>query len=198
MAFPSAGMAAMDPETGVISPGGIGFDINCGMRLVADQPYLGRGPAASPRARGSPFSGVSRPGWATALSSCRRTSSAEVAEQGSAGAFERAMPGRKTWNDRRGRMFPGADASKISVRAIERGFDQIGTLGSGNHYCEMQVARPENIFDEEHGPRVRFHPPEPGGHHVSLREQGFRPSGGNRLPGAFSERDGQEVRHLGE
>jgi tRNA-splicing ligase RtcB len=41
----------------------------------------------------------------------------------------------------------GADASKVSEKAISRGFDQIGTLGSGNHYLEIQVAREENIFD---------------------------------------------------
>ena len=42
---------------------------------------------------------------------------------------------------------------KISDKAIERGYNQIGTLGSGNHYLEIQVARPENIFDQKrHGP----------------------------------------------
>ena len=43
----------------------------------------------------------------------------------------------------------GADSSKISEKAIDRGFHQIGTLGSGNHYLEIQVAKPENIFDRE-------------------------------------------------
>ena len=43
----------------------------------------------------------------------------------------------------------GADASKISNKAVERGFKQIGTLGSGNHYLEIQVAKPENVFDAE-------------------------------------------------
>jgi tRNA-splicing ligase RtcB len=43
----------------------------------------------------------------------------------------------------------GADATKISNKAVQRGHDQIGTLGSGNHYLEIQVARPEYIFDEE-------------------------------------------------
>ena len=42
----------------------------------------------------------------------------------------------------------GADASKVSDRAVERGYKQIGTLGSGNHYLEIQVARPENVFDD--------------------------------------------------
>jgi len=43
----------------------------------------------------------------------------------------------------------GADASKVSSKAVERGFKQIGTLGSGNHYLEIQVAAPENVFDAE-------------------------------------------------
>ena len=43
----------------------------------------------------------------------------------------------------------GADSSNISNKAVERGFNQIGTLGSGNHYLEVQFARPENIFDWE-------------------------------------------------
>src|SRR5438445_343027 len=43
----------------------------------------------------------------------------------------------------------GADASKISERAIERGYNQVGTLGSGNHYLEVQVARPEDVRDKD-------------------------------------------------
>ncbi|HZV83065.1 MAG TPA: RtcB family protein, partial [Geobacteraceae bacterium] len=52
-------------------------------------------------------------------------------------------------NTEEGGCFPGADASKISARAIDRGYNQIGTLGSGNHYLEIQVAKQENIFDAE-------------------------------------------------
>ncbi|MFL9455425.1 RtcB family protein [Tolypothrix bouteillei VB521301_2] len=48
----------------------------------------------------------------------------------------------------------GADSSKISDKAIDRGFNQIGTLGSGNHYLEIQVVRPENIFDKELAARM--------------------------------------------
>ena len=43
----------------------------------------------------------------------------------------------------------GADATKISNRAVNRGYSQIGTLGSGNHYLEIQVAKPEYIFDTD-------------------------------------------------
>src|SRR6266496_1394392 len=43
----------------------------------------------------------------------------------------------------------GGDASKISERAIDRGYNQVGTLGSGNHYLEVQVARPEDVRDKQ-------------------------------------------------
>ena len=48
-----------------------------------------------------------------------------------------------------GGCFPGANASDISDKAVERGYNQLGTLGSGNHYCEIQVVKPENIWDAE-------------------------------------------------
>ena len=48
-----------------------------------------------------------------------------------------------------GGCLPGADPSKVSHKAIARGFDQIGTLGSGNHYLEIQVVHPEYVYDAE-------------------------------------------------
>ena len=48
-----------------------------------------------------------------------------------------------------GGCMEGADVSKVSEKAIDRGFKQIGTLGSGNHYLEIQVAKPEHVFDEQ-------------------------------------------------
>jgi len=48
-----------------------------------------------------------------------------------------------------GGCLPGADASRVSEKAVDRGYRQIGTLGSGNHYLEIQVARAENVFDPE-------------------------------------------------
>jgi tRNA-splicing ligase RtcB len=53
----------------------------------------------------------------------------------------------------------GADASKISDRSVERGFNQVGTLGSGNHYLEVQVVRPENVVDPEGAARFGLDTP---------------------------------------
>ena len=50
----------------------------------------------------------------------------------------------------------GADADAVSDRAIDRGIDQVGTLGSGNHYLEIQVLQPENIFDGDTATAFRY------------------------------------------
>jgi tRNA-splicing ligase RtcB len=147
--FPIGGTAAMDPEEGVISPGGIGFDINCGMRLVLTsltwdevQPHLHR--LVDQLFRRVP-AGVGSHGFVR----LSHDEFCQVAEQGSRWCLQRgfALPQDLEMTEEGG-CFPGADAGKISARAIERGFNQIGTLGSGNHYLEIQVARPENIYDE--------------------------------------------------
>ncbi|MBN1834711.1 MAG: RtcB family protein [Spirochaetales bacterium] len=148
--FPIGGLAAFDTETGIISPGGIGFDINCGMRLVATslsfdevQPRLtelvDRLFAAVP-------AGVGRKGFLTLKPSELRT----LSEQGMRWCLKKgyALP-EDLERTEEGGYAPGADASKVSQRAVERGLQQIGTLGSGNHYLEIQVAREENLFDRQ-------------------------------------------------
>jgi len=148
--FPIGGVAAMDPGTGVISPGGIGFDINCGMRLVltnltADQvkPKLHQ---LVDRLFARIPTGVGCHGFVKLSES----EFGSVVAQGSRWCLKN---GFATQDDldmtEEGGCFSGADPSSISEKAIERGFNQLGTLGSGNHYCEIQVALPENIWDAE-------------------------------------------------
>jgi tRNA-splicing ligase RtcB len=149
--FPIGGVAAMDvSEGGVISPGGIGFDINCGMRLVTTnltiddvQPRLKeivdllfqRVPA-----------GVGSHGFLKLSHSDFR----HLVEQGARWCIERDLG----WYEdleltEENGCISGADASKISERAVERGYNQVGTLGSGYHYLEVQVARPDDVCDKE-------------------------------------------------
>ncbi|MBI1922387.1 MAG: RtcB family protein [Geobacter sp.] len=148
--FPIGGLAAMDPETGVISPGGIGFDINCGMRLVlTNLTYDEVKPRLHDLVDGL-FYRVPTGVGCTGFVRCNREEFREVLEQGSRWCLKRGF----AWQDdlemtEEGGCFAGADAAKVSQKAIERGIDQIGTLGSGNHYCEIQVVKPENIFDQE-------------------------------------------------
>jgi tRNA-splicing ligase RtcB (3'-phosphate/5'-hydroxy nucleic acid ligase) len=149
--FPIGGVAAMDVDQGgVISPGGIGFDINCGMRLVRTdlsweevRPHLRalvdqlfyRVPA-----------GVGSSGFIQ----LRPREFEELVERGSRWCLDQgyAWP-EDLEHTEEGGCIEGADASKISKRAIERGLKQIGTLGSGNHYLEIQVAERDNIRDPE-------------------------------------------------
>lgn len=148
--FPIGGVAAMDVNDGVISPGGIGFDINCGMRLITTnltfkdvQPKLHelvnklfqRVPA-----------GVGSKGFVKLDAQTFR----KVIEEGGEWCVNQGYG----WKDDlevtelHGR-FEGADEKKVSNRAVERGKDQIGTLGSGNHYLEIQHVKPENIIDKQ-------------------------------------------------
>ncbi|MCA9393727.1 MAG: RtcB family protein [Candidatus Omnitrophica bacterium] len=148
--FPIGGVAAMDPEEGVISPGGIGFDINCGMRLCLTnltfdevKPHLKR---LVERLFDRVPCGVGRKGFVE----ISKKEFPRVAREGSRWCLNK---GYGTQHDlemtEEGGCIEDADPSRVSQKAIERGFHQIGTLGSGNHYLEIQVAKPENIFDEQ-------------------------------------------------
>jgi tRNA-splicing ligase RtcB len=148
--FPIGGVAAMDPDTGVISPGGIGFDINCGMRLCLTTLTEDE---VRPRIRqlvDRLFEAIPTGVGCTGFVHCSRSKFRQVIEKGSGWCLQNgyALPEDIEMTEEGG-CFEGADASACSDKAIERGVDQIGTLGSGNHYCEIQVARPENIFDQE-------------------------------------------------
>jgi tRNA-splicing ligase RtcB len=148
--FPIGGLAAFDTESGVISPGGIGFDINCGMRLVATSLSYAE---VQPRLRelvdrlfAAVPAGVGRKGLLALKPSEFRT----LSEQGMRWCLKKgyALSEDLERTEENG-CVPGADASKVSERAVQRGYQQIGTLGSGNHYLEIQVVREENIFDRE-------------------------------------------------
>ncbi len=148
--FPIGGVAAMDVDQGVISPGGIGFDVNCGMRLVLTslteeevRPHLRRLVdllfERVPAGVGcSGFVRISQDEFRRAVA------------QGARWCIQNGYGWREDLErTEESGCIEGADPSKISSRAVERGFKQIGTLGSGNHYLEIQVARPDSIFDAE-------------------------------------------------
>jgi tRNA-splicing ligase RtcB (3'-phosphate/5'-hydroxy nucleic acid ligase) len=148
--FPIGGVAAMDPDEGVISPGGIGFDINCGMRLVLTNLTYEE---VKPRLRelvdklfARIPAGVGSSGSVTISQDDFR----DLVEKGSRWCIKRGYGCEEDLltTEEEGCM-RGADASKISHRSVERGLSQIGSLGSGNHYLEIQVAKPENIFNRQ-------------------------------------------------
>jgi tRNA-splicing ligase RtcB (3'-phosphate/5'-hydroxy nucleic acid ligase) len=145
--FPIGGVAAMDPDEGVVSPGGVGYDINCGVRLMrSDLPMKDLGPRLPgllAALRREVPSGVGSTGFVRL--SARDED--EVLREGSRWALRRGFAVKEdvvfTEN---GGTFPGADPGAVSNVAKKRGRDQLGTLGSGNHFLEIdEVAE---IFDE--------------------------------------------------
>lgn len=148
--FPIGGTAAIDPEEGVISPGGIGFDINCGMRLIRTSLTLDEVKPRLETLVDRLFQRIPAGVGSTGFIRISRDEFREVVENGSTWCVRKGygIPGDLERTEENG-CVSGADASKVSDKAVERGFKQIGTLGSGNHYLEIQVAKPENIYNRE-------------------------------------------------
>ncbi len=146
--FPVGGVAATDAEDGVISPGGIGFDINCGVRLLAtdllrDQ-VKGQVDKLADELFASLPSGVGGAGM-------RKLTADEmhaVMLRGAAWAVDEGygVPADLEATEENG-CLAGADPNAVSAKAIQRGIGQLGSLGSGNHFCEVQVV--EHIYDAE-------------------------------------------------
>ena len=146
--FPIGGVAATDVEAGgVISPGGVGFDISCGVRLLISPVSAGElGPRLArfmdaldvgvPRGLGR--GGVWHLDGERGLESVMRDGAraAVAAGLGTDADLERCEDGGS---------LPGADPSQVSDRARARGLGQVGSLGSGNHFLEVQAV--DEIYD---------------------------------------------------
>ena len=159
--FPIGGVAAFDPEKGVISPGGIGFDINCGMRLVATSLTW---PELQPRLRelvDRLFAAIPAGVGGRGFVKVSHDEFREMTEQGMRWCLKKGWAWKEDLErTEEGGAVRGADAAAVSEKAVERGYQQIGTLGSGNHYLEIQVARPENIFDRRLAESLGIRAPE--------------------------------------
>jgi tRNA-splicing ligase RtcB (3'-phosphate/5'-hydroxy nucleic acid ligase) len=149
--FPIGGVAAMDIHAGgVISPGGIGFDINCGMRLVITNLTLDD---VQPRLKEIVdllFQRVPAGVGSHGFLKLSHDDFRNVVEEGARWCVERDFGWKEDLElTEENGCISGADAAKISQRAIDRGYNQVGTLGSGNHYLELQVVRSEDVRDKE-------------------------------------------------
>lgn len=155
--FCIGGVAASDLDEGVVSAGGVGFDINCGVRLLA-----------------SPFQAEDvQPRLQTLLNQLFRDIPCGTGKQGLLNLAPRdldpVLEDGAQWAVRQGygeaadeafieelgRM-PGADSSRVSSRAKQRGHRQLGTLGSGNHFLEIQKVA--EVFDSELAGRFGLYP----------------------------------------
>lgn len=139
--FPIGGVAATDPEEGgVISPGGVGYDINCGVRLLRTNLTEND---VRPRLRelvGALFSKIPCGVGQSGEIRLGRKEMYQVVREGSRWAVRHGhgLPEDLSCTEAGG-CLDGADPEAVSERAYERGGDQLGTLGSGNHFLEVQV-----------------------------------------------------------
>jgi tRNA-splicing ligase RtcB (3'-phosphate/5'-hydroxy nucleic acid ligase) len=146
--FPIGGVAATVLPHGVVSPGGVGYDINCGIRLLASQldtqdvaPHMPE--LADALYRQIP-SGVGVKGQLH----INKSELDRILSEGSHWALREGYATRDDveHTEHTGKA-PGADPAKVSAEAKKRGLEQVGTLGSGNHFAEVDVV--SEIYDAE-------------------------------------------------
>lgn len=144
------GVAAFDSETGIISPSGVGYDINCGMRLITTNLTYDQVKPKLVKLVDTLFKFIPTGVGCKGFVKLNKNQFENVMNDGVKWCVEN---GYGEENDIKktesyGKI-PWADASAVSQKAASRGINQLGTLGSGNHYCEIQVVKKNNIYDEE-------------------------------------------------
>ena len=146
--LPIGGVVATDMDKGVVSPGGTGYDINCGVRLVRSNLYLKDIKGKIKELVNALYteipSGVGSKGRITLSPQEGR----DILVKGAGWAVERGYGTKEDLeHTEAGGCLEGADPDKVSSRAYERGKRQEGTLGSGNHFLEIQYV--DEIYDEK-------------------------------------------------
>jgi tRNA-splicing ligase RtcB len=147
--FCIGGVCATDPkEGGVISPGGVGYDINCGVRLVrSNLSYREVKPHIRPLVE-ELFRKIPTGAGKSGRYHFNAKELRQLLAGGTSYVVQRGLgtPRDIEYTEAGGRL-DGADPDAVSDRAIARGEQQCGTLGSGNHFLEVQVV--DHVFDEE-------------------------------------------------
>ncbi|OPL12457.1 MAG: RNA-splicing ligase RtcB [delta proteobacterium MLS_D] len=145
--FPIGGVAAFDMDEGVISPGGVGYDINCGVRLMTTDLCIDDIRGRLKELVAGLFSAIPSGVGSSGPLNLTKAEERQVFEKGAAWAVERGYgtPADLEMTEQRG-VLGGADPDGVSDRALERGRNQLGTLGSGNHFLEIEVV--DEIFDD--------------------------------------------------
>jgi len=150
--FPIGGVAATDLDEGVISPGGVGYDINCGVRLISTNLSWQQTEKHLQKLVENLFHNIPTGiGSSGAIQKLSEKEIKNILRKGAGWAIENGFgdPDDLQFTEENG-CLSQADPEAVSRRAIERGQDQAGTLGSGNHFLEVQLV--DEIYDEKVGP----------------------------------------------
>lgn len=146
--FPIGGVAAFDTEKGIISPGGVGYDINCGVRLLRTDLMHDDIKNKIEKLVRSLFNNVPSGVGSKGKIRIDEREVKAVLTHGAQWALKKGFG----WDEDIERIeengaLKGANPDKVSRRALERGRPQLGTLGAGNHFLEIQIV--EDIYDRE-------------------------------------------------
>lgn len=147
--FPIGGVAAFDAEEGVVSPGGVGYDINCGVRLLRTNLTEKELNPKKEKLAHKLFRDVpTGVGSSGAIPKLSQRDMEKMALGGAKWAIDQGYGHKddRDYIEEKGRL-DGADPSLISHNAMKRGSGQLGTLGSGNHFIEVDIV--QEVYDEE-------------------------------------------------
>jgi tRNA-splicing ligase RtcB len=155
--FPIGGVAAFDMDDGIVSPGGVGYDINCGVRLLRSELDATEIRDQIPTLVGALFRNIP-----SGVGSRRKDLKLSAREMGSVlvkGAEWVVSQGYGSQRDlehiEEGGCIAGGNPEYVSQRAYTRGKDQLGTLGSGNHFVEVGYV--EEVYDEAAARALALH-----------------------------------------
>jgi len=145
--FPIGGVAAFDLENGIISPGGVGYDINCGVRMIRTNLLLSDIKDKIDDIAIALYNNVPSGVGSSGHIILKKNEIKNVIKKGAKWAIEHGFGFEEDLEkiEDKGCLDYNPDSDDISERAYERGLDQLGTLGAGNHFLEIQIV--EKIFN---------------------------------------------------
>lgn len=145
--FPIGGVAAFDAETGVIAPGGVGYDINCGVRAIRTNLEYEDIKNSMDGLANALYNAIPSGVGSSGEIILKKKELAKVLRKGAGWAVENGYGGAEDLEriEENGALEYDTETNDVSERAYERGADQMGTLGSGNHFLEIQ--RVEKIYN---------------------------------------------------
>jgi tRNA-splicing ligase RtcB len=154
--FPIGGVAATRVSDGVVSPGGVGFDINCGTRLLRTDLTEAEVKPKIDKLMGELYASIPSGLGSSGKIIVSQKELKEVMTQGSQWALEKGFGEAEDIEaTEESGCLKGADPDKVSAHARKRGIPQLGTLGSGNHFLEVQVVA--KIYDREAAAAMGVH-----------------------------------------